>query len=113
MSQRWPFVPVQSSRIARSRFVAGMVGFLVECWAGAARTQATTEGSNPPVVKGLARQPQTDVCERCHNPQSPHFQGARLQRDEGAGAHEGEVVADPDIPSGGICETAMSPVGKN
>jgi hypothetical protein len=161
MSQRWPFVPVQSRRIARSLFGVGMVGLLVACTAeaahaqepaaappqspyigaeacktchadiydswsktkharatnrvrdedretgkcmgchatgtpeqiaqerlkpslpgvqcecchGPARAHATPEAGKAPAMTGLNRHPQTEICERCHNTQSPHFQG--------------------------------------
>jgi hypothetical protein len=159
MSQRWPFVPVQSRRASRSLFGVGLVGLLVACTAAGARAQeaaaappqspyigaeacktchaaicdswsktkharaagrvrdedresgtcmgchatgtaeqiaqerlnpslpgvqceachgparahATSESGK--VMTGLVRHPQSGECERCHNTQSPHFQG--------------------------------------
>ena len=52
-------------------------GTQCEACHGPGRTHAAeaVTGTLPTKGKGITAKPQTDVCERCHNKQSPRFQG--------------------------------------
>ena len=63
-----------AEQIAREKAEPSLPGVQCECCHGPARAHASSEPGKP-VFTGLTRHPQAGDCERCHNSQSPHFQG--------------------------------------